>query len=111
MACLKNTFMLYNLTDTELESIRDNMFLCSVEENIDIFKENDDGTCFFIVETGSLELRIDDALKREIKPGEGNLKKNIGFGEIALLYKSKRISTVKTVEPCKLWAIDRITFR
>ena len=64
MACLRNTFIMYNLTDSELESIRDRMFMCEVGEDVNVFSENDDGTCFFIVETGSLELRIEDALKR-----------------------------------------------
>ena len=34
-----------------------------------------------------------------------------GFGELALLYNANRSSTVKALENCKLWGIDRDNFR
>lgn len=39
------------------------------------------------------------------------LKREDGFGELALLYNSARSSTVKAVENSTLWFIDRLKFR
>lgn len=33
------------------------------------------------------------------------------FGELALMYGTPRAATVKAVTPCKLWTLDRLTFR
>lgn len=104
LGCLRNTFMLYNLTDTELDSIRNHMFYCEVKEGDYVFRAGSQGHCFFVVERGSLELLVDDVFKKEIKPSDG-------FGEIALLYATERISSVRAREDCELWAIDRQTFR
>ena len=39
------------------------------------------------------------------------LSKGEGFGELALLYNSKRSAPVRTLKPCKFYGIDRKTFR
>lgn len=33
-----------------------------------------------------------------------------GFGELALLYNAPRTASIKAVERCYCWALDRITF-
>ena len=47
---------------------------------------------------------VNSKAKRELKCMDG-------FGELALLYNANRSSTVKALEPCKLWGIDRDSFR
>ena len=39
------------------------------------------------------------------------LKREDGFGELALLYNSPRSSSVKAVENSTLWTIDRYKFK
>ena len=39
------------------------------------------------------------------------LIKGAAFGELALMYNTPRAATIKASEDCKLWAIDRNTFR
>ena len=36
---------------------------------------------------------------------------NEGFGELALLYNAPRSASVKSLESCFMWGIDRKTFR
>jgi cAMP-dependent protein kinase regulator len=43
-------------------------------------------------------------VKKILAPGES-------FGELAMLHANKRSATVKTMEPCELWAIDRYEFK
>lgn len=54
---------------------------------------------------------VNDKSKKELKPQDGTLIFNLGFGELALLYNTQRTSSVKAVENSSLWVIDRQTFR
>ena len=80
------------------------MYYCEAQPNACIFKQGDNATCFFILERGLLEVIVNDKAKRELKTGDG-------FGELALLYNAPRSASVKCLEQCHLWAIDRNTFR
>lgn len=55
-------------------------------------------------ERGALEVIVNGKVKRELKQGDG-------FGELALLYNAPRSASVKAIEKCQLWGIDRNTFR
>jgi hypothetical protein len=57
------------------------MLFAKVKENKMVYSEKTKGSCFFIVKTGSLEIRKDNKHKKYIKP-------NDGFGEVALLYNT-----------------------
>lgn len=80
------------------------MFYCEIRNGQILFKQTDAASCFFILEKGSLEVLVNDKAKRELKTGDG-------FGELALLYNAPRSASVKALEPCNLWGIDRNTFR
>jgi len=47
---------------------------------------------------------VNDEVKKTLQKGEG-------FGELALLYNAPRSASVKTLEKCGMWTIDRVTFR
>jgi cGMP-dependent protein kinase 1 len=111
LTCLKNHFIFYNLSENELENIKDKMYYCSIVEGDYVFKEGEIGHCFFVVERGMLELLIDGKLKKEIKNFDGKLAYNLGFGELALLYNTQRTFSVRARESATLWLIDRQTFR
>ena len=51
-----------------------------------------------------MEVIVNGKVKRELKQGDG-------FGELALLYNAPRSASVKALEKCQLWGIDRNTFR
>ncbi len=80
------------------------MFYCEVPANEHIFKQGDSASSFFILEQGSLEVVVNNKLVRELKSGDG-------FGELALLYSAPRSASIKCNGPCRLWGIDRHTFR
>jgi len=102
--CLRNHFVFYNLSEHELENIVTRMFYCEVPPNEHIFKQGDSASSFFILEQGSLEVVVNNKLVRELKSGDG-------FGELALLYSAPRSASIKCNGPCRLWGIDRHTFR
>ena len=47
---------------------------------------------------------INDEVKKTLKVGSA-------FGEYALLYNAPRSASIKTLEKCFLWGIDRSSFR
>ncbi len=80
------------------------MFFCEVQTNEYVFKQGDKASSFFIVEQGSLNVIVNEKMVRELKSGDG-------FGELALLYSAPRSASIKCTRPCRLWGIDRHTFR
>lgn len=69
-----------------------------------VFEQNQPAMHFFVLATGRLDVVINGRSVNNIKPGWG-------FGELALLHDTPRSATIKTLEPCALWAVDRISFR
>ncbi|KRX03427.1 Protein kinase-like domain [Pseudocohnilembus persalinus] len=104
ITCLKNHFVFYNLNEAELENIVKKMFYCEVAQQQFIFQQSYPASSFFILERGSMEVIVNDKTKRELKAGDG-------FGELALLYNAPRSASVRALELCNLWGIDRNTFR
>ena len=45
-----------------------------------------------------------EKVKKQLRVGDG-------FGEVALLYKAPRSVSVRAVENCSLWGIDRDLFK
>ncbi|KAL8434192.1 hypothetical protein ACSSS7_003332 [Eimeria intestinalis] len=72
-----------------------------------LIKQGADGDCLYIVEKGSLQCWREDGGKETMVKvvGPGDV-----FGELALLYNAPRAATVKSVEECRLWRLDRDTF-
>ena len=51
-----------------------------------------------------MQIIVNDESKKTLTKGEG-------FGELALLYNAPRSASVKALDRCGFWAIDRVTFR
>ena len=51
-----------------------------------------------------MQVIADGKMKKQLRVGDG-------FGEISLLYKAPRLFSVKAIQSCFLWGIDRSTFR
>ena len=80
------------------------MSLCTVDAGTIVFKQGSIGTFFYILKDGSLDLFINDNLIKTIKAGES-------FGELALLHRSPRSGTIKAVQFCEFWVLERKNFR
>ena len=67
-----------------------------------IFQQGQPGVCFYVISSGKVEVKGNDH-RSVLVPG-------MSFGELALLDDRPRTATVKTLEPCVLWGLDRKTF-
>lgn len=80
------------------------MFYCSVDQNSYLFEQGDKAECFFIIDNGTVQVEIDKKMIRQMTRGQS-------FGELALLYNAPRSASIKTLNYCNFWAIQRKTFR
>ena len=76
-----------------------------VGAGINVITQGEAGDEFYVVETGSLDIFIDG-----VKVGN-SLRAGSSFGELALMYNTPRAATITASENCKLWVIDRLTYR
>jgi len=103
----KNSILFQHLDNNQLNVITDAMFPVKHEDGDIIIKQGDSGDNFYLVDNGSVEVFVagkgDDPVK-SYNPGDG-------FGELALMYNAPRAATCKAVGACRLWAVDRVTFK
>jgi CRP-like cAMP-binding protein len=93
----------------EFGDIVDAFEMVEVKDGAYVINQGEQGEHFYVVEDGSLDIFV--------KMGGSDAKvgvplvKGAAFGELALMYNTPRAATIKASMDCKLWAIDRNTFR
>jgi len=79
-----------------------------------VIKQGDDGDSFFVVENGTLDITVNthgsSSNDTEVHLGITYARGSC-FGELALMYGSPRAATIRAKADCKLWYIDRNSFR
>ncbi len=76
-----------------------------IQAGADVIKQGEDGENFYVVERGSLDIYLgENKVGAPYAPGTS-------FGELALMYNTPRAATIKASTDCKLWVIDRSTYR
>ena len=103
MKTLRSHFIFKNLDQDSQISILDSVKHYAVGAREIIFEQGQPGMCFFCVSKGRLEVLCNNERTTIIGAGTG-------FGELALLDDSPRTATIRTIEPCSLWGVDRKTF-
>ena len=72
----------------------------------DVVVQGEGGQKFYVVESGTLQVWVADALTEE-RNMTGTVERGGSFGELALMYNTARAATVTTATPCTLWIITR----
>lgn len=102
---LRAFFMFKTLAPDSLSAVVDAMSPFECAGGTEVVVQGSEGNLFFAVETGMLDVVIDGVgVVATRKTGEV-------FGEKALLYNALRSATVVSTCACKLWALDRPSFR
>lgn len=58
LTCLKNHFIFYNLSEKELDNVKEHMFWAEMKEGEVIFQQGTLGTCFYIIQQGSVQIKV-----------------------------------------------------
>ncbi|XP_015922610.1 cAMP-dependent protein kinase regulatory subunit isoform X2 [Parasteatoda tepidariorum] len=101
---IEKNVLFAHLDDSERSDIFDAMFPVVHSANELIIMQGDQGDNFYVIDQGEVDIFVNNVLVTTI--GEGG-----SFGELALIYGTPRAATVKAKIDCKLWAIDRDTYR
>ncbi|KFM66810.1 cAMP-dependent protein kinase regulatory subunit-like isoform X1 [Stegodyphus dumicola] len=101
---IEKNVLFAHLDDTERSDIFDAMFPVVHSAGETIIQQGDQGDNFYVIDQGEVEVFVNGQLVTTI--GEGG-----SFGELALIYGTPRAATVRAKTDCKLWAIDRDTYR
>jgi cGMP-dependent protein kinase 1 len=102
--CFKKNSVFNTLTPHQIQLVSQSMELYTFKENKTIISQNTQGSMFYIIKSGKLEVIAD-------KKRVGILKEMDCFGELALMHDNLRSSTVNTLTECFLWGIHRETFK
>lgn len=75
----------------------------------DIIVQGDIGDVFYLIESGDVDVYVakkgQEAVKvHRYKPWDA-------FGELAIMYNAPRAATCRAASECKLWALDRVSFK
>lgn len=103
-SALTSHFLFKTLDHKSLSRIITELKFCLYEPDQIIFSQGDPGSNFYIIESGRVEIIINNSVKVALKQGDS-------FGELALLHDSARTATVKSLESTGLWFIQREDFR
>ena len=99
-----------------------------LKENEVLLEAGSEGDCMFVLEEGLLEISTPSDTKVAQPPSDeagsaiirrknsrprviGALTPGDAFGELAMLYSTRRLSTVTAREACTVWRLDRDVYR
>lgn len=97
-------FVFASLEKAEKEVLTSAMEKVRVESGEDLIVQGQEGDFFYIIEKGKFSVLVNSQYV-------GCLEEGRSFGELALLYNNPRAATIRALESCVVYALDRNTFR
>eukprot|EP00595_Chromulina_sp_UTEXLB2642_P003768 CAMPEP_0196764792 /NCGR_PEP_ID=MMETSP1095-20130614/6857_1 /TAXON_ID=96789 ORGANISM="Chromulina nebulosa, Strain UTEXLB2642" /NCGR_SAMPLE_ID=MMETSP1095 /ASSEMBLY_ACC=CAM_ASM_000446 /LENGTH=426 /DNA_ID=CAMNT_0042121243 /DNA_START=110 /DNA_END=1391 /DNA_ORIENTATION=+ len=77
-------------------------------EGEDIIKQGEIGDVFFLLDDGIVDVYVN---KQNNETKVHTYKSGDSFGELAILYNTPRAATCRAQSDCKLWTLDRVSFK
>jgi len=101
---LHDNVLFKHLDESQMDTLKGAMFEVQHSDGDIIIQQGDDGDNFYMIDTGSVEVSIDGTKRHMLNQGDS-------FGELAIMYNAPRAATCTAATNCKLWALDRATFK
>ncbi|XP_034942129.1 ATP-binding cassette sub-family C member Sur-like [Chelonus insularis] len=101
-AILENEF-LGNLEEAQVEALVSAMYPKAIPPNTLVIHEGDIGSHFYVSAEGEFDIYEGSKFQRSFGPG-------VAFGELALLYNTKRLRSISVKKGGKVWVLDRSVF-
>ncbi|KAL3283504.1 hypothetical protein HHI36_006643 [Cryptolaemus montrouzieri] len=101
----RDEFLNKVIVGKRLQKVIDAMYIREVKMKEKIILEGDPGKHMYIISEGKFEV------SKEAKGVVATLQAGRVFGELAILYKSRRQATVKALTPGKVWVLDREVYQ
>jgi len=106
---ISNNFLLSHLNDSQRGQVIAAMEACTVGKEATVIQKGEPGDWFYIVKSGSYDVRIDGQTVFQYVMEEHGA--NPSFGELALLYSKPRAASIICSEGGVLWRLHRSTFK
>lgn len=74
-----------------------------------IIQQGDTGDVFYLLEEGLVDIFVSKQQQPAVKVH--TLTAGNSFGELALMYNAPRAATCRAQSACKLWTLDRVSFK
>ncbi len=103
LAAVLRTSSFRGMTMLSVETVAARLHSEVVRPRTAVVTQGESGDCFYMIDSGSVEVLIDGYRVAVIGPGGS-------FGEKALLRASPRSATVNTLEPTELWRLGAADF-
>ncbi|CAL7947696.1 unnamed protein product [Xylocopa violacea] len=101
-AILENEF-LGNLEEYQVEALVSAMYPKQIPPSTLVIREGDMGSHLYVSAEGEFDIYQGNTFQRSFGPG-------VAFGEIALLYNTKRLRSISVKKGGKVWVLDRSVF-
>ncbi|CAF0813907.1 unnamed protein product [Didymodactylos carnosus] len=101
---IQSNLLFSHLDDTEISDIFNAMQPFNYKVGDTIIQQGEEGDFFYIIDQGEVDVYVNNKCVTTISDSGS-------FGELALIYGTPRAATIKAKTECKLWAIDRKTYR
>lgn len=106
---LLTNFMFHSLPDSTLEKLVLAFEEVDVKKGTAIMRQGDFNIdYFYVLRSGECTVAIDG---KQLPDPYGTMSEGTILGELAMLYNNPRAATVSAKEDCKLYRVDRQTFR
>ncbi|XP_050577237.1 cGMP-dependent protein kinase 1-like isoform X1 [Bombus affinis] len=102
-AILNNQF-LGDLDESRIEKLISVMYPEQVRANTRIIHEGEVGSHMYVSEEGTFEVYVGNTCHESFGPG-------VAFGELALLYNTKRLCSIHASTNAKVWVLERQVFQ
>ncbi|KOC70872.1 cGMP-dependent protein kinase, isozyme 1 [Habropoda laboriosa] len=102
-AILSNKF-LEDLDESRIEKLISVMYPNRVKANTRIIHEGETGSHLYVSEEGTFEIYVGTTYHGSFGPG-------VAFGELALLYNTKRLCSINVNTNGKIWILERHAFQ
>lgn len=102
-AILENDF-LKNLDQGQIQAVVEAMYAKEYKTNQNVITEGETGSHLYVSAEGEFEVFV--GTKKVLNFGPGR-----AFGELAILYNTKRNATIRVVTSAKVWVLNRQVFQ
>jgi len=105
-ATVKGNVLFKHLDADQLDEVANAMARREVAKGVNVVTQGSfvDENEMYLIQEGDCEVLYGQDVVAKLGPGSA-------FGEIALMYSCPRTATVRTKTACKLWVLDRKSFR
>lgn len=101
---LQNHFLFQEFSVDMLKIIIDDLDGFQVEASTYVYKEGEEGNCFFIIKSGKMEVLSEGMRVKILQEGDC-------FGELALIQRCTRNSTLRTMTDCEFYVMEGEIYR